>query len=60
MLEVKTLYFVREMNNSKNLRIKVFFFGILTEPQKVSNSYPILSKKIQMAKLGYSGGQTGK
>jgi len=25
MLEVKTLYLVREMKNSKNLRIKVFF-----------------------------------
>jgi len=53
MLEVKTLYLVREMNNSKILRIMVFFFGTLTKPQKVSNSYPILSKKIQMAKLGF-------
>jgi len=26
MLEVKTLDLVREMNNSKNLRIKVFFW----------------------------------
>ena len=35
MLEIKTLYLVREMKNSKNLRIMVFFWHTYRAPKSL-------------------------
>ncbi len=52
MLEVKTLYLIREMNNSKNIRNKVLFLVPLQSLNKCQILTQFQAKKIQVAKLG--------
>ena len=52
MLEVKTFYLIREMNNSKNIRNKVLFLVPLQSLNKCQILTQFQAKKIQVAKLG--------